>query len=312
MSSPGSQQAPAEQAERASAVVEDVGLAADDTLSPQSQKEWQEQRVSRPRNKLRTAGEPVPAAVATMTKSAQTEPPETEQRPAPEQRTESSGPGTEGEAQSVEPATAGASPDSNSVETDSESVAGESDRAPALMLDPASRSSVAEAHRVRRLTIVSVIAVFLVGLTVTFGIAWKVERASGPTANQAFVDAGDTAEVVGQVTGAIVSVYSYDYRTLPQNEAAAKAVITGRFAHQFDKVFGPVKRLAPQQQSVVRTTVPAAAVSLLQGGRARLLMMVNQSGVRGPSQEETLLTSRLVVDAQKVDGQWKISEVTPE
>jgi len=137
-------------------------------------------------------------------------------------------------------------------------------------------------------------------------------RSAGPLANKAFVDSAATAELVGQVTNAMTTVYSYDYNTLPANEAAAKGVITGKFATEFPRVFEPVKQLAPQEQAVLKSTVPAAGVILLQGDRARLLMMVDQIGTRGTAKEPTGATARLVVDAQKVDGRWKIAEVTPE
>lgn len=170
----------------------------------------------------------------------------------------------------------------------------------------------AHARRVRRLVVLGVAAVLLVAASVVLGVGALTARDSGPLANEAYVDSAATAEVVGQVTDAITTVYSYDYNSLPANEAAAKAVITGKFADEFARVFEPVKQLAPAQQAVLRTSVPAAGVSLLQGDRARLLMMVDQNGTRGPSREPTGATARLVVDAQKVDGRWKISEVTPE
>jgi Mce-associated membrane protein len=172
--------------------------------------------------------------------------------------------------------------------------------------------SVDDRHRMRMLTGLSVVAVLLVALTVIFGVGWNAARASGPTANQAFVDSDGTAEVVGQVSRAIVTVYSYNYQTLPQNEADAKTVLTDKLAAQFDKVFGPVKKLAPGQQATMQVTVPAAAVSLLQGDRARLLMMINLTGTRGQDKQSTSATARLVVDARKIDGRWKISEVSPE
>jgi Mce-associated membrane protein len=177
---------------------------------------------------------------------------------------------------------------------------------------PAPADPAAERRRVRLLTSMSVLAVLLVAVCAVFGVAWNSARSSGPMANQAFVDSGATAELVGQVTNAVITVYSYDYTALPANEAAAKAVITGKFGRQFDKVFAPLKRLAPSQMAVVRTTVPAAAVRMLRGDRARLLMMVNQAGTRGPDRQPTGATARLVVDAQYVDGRWKIAEVTPE
>jgi Mce-associated membrane protein len=151
-----------------------------------------------------------------------------------------------------------------------------------------------------------------VAASVVVAVGAYTARTSGPLANQAFVDSAATAELVGQVTNAMTTVYSYDYNTLPANEAAANGVITGKFATEFPRVFGPVKQLAPQEQAVLKSTVPAAGVIMLQGDRARLLMMVDQVGTRGAAKEPTGATARLVVDAQKVDGRWKIAEVTPE
>lgn len=166
--------------------------------------------------------------------------------------------------------------------------------------------------RVRLLVGLAVAAVLLVAASVLLAVAAFTARESGPLANQAFVDNAATAEVVGQVTHDITIVYSYNYTTLPADEAAANAVITGKFADEFARVFEPVKQLAPQEQAVLKSSVPAAGVLQLQGDRARLLMMVDQAGVRGTDKQPTGATARLIVDAQKVDGQWKIAGVTPE
>jgi Mce-associated membrane protein len=173
-------------------------------------------------------------------------------------------------------------------------------------------STGGDRRQARVLVAVAVLGVVLVALSVVFGMAWKSARESGPTANQAFVDSGETSALVGQATNAIITLYSYDYRKLPENEAAARSVITGRFAREFDRVFAPVKQRAPQEQAEVRTSVPAVAVTMLTGDRARLLMMVNQTGTRGPDLQATGATARLVVDAERVAGRWKIAEVTPE
>jgi Mce-associated membrane protein len=175
--------------------------------------------------------------------------------------------------------------------------------------EPAGRP---DRNRLRILVGVAGAAVLLVAVAVLLGVGAFTARRSGPLANQAFVDTAATAELVGQVTNAMTTVYSYNYATLPANEAAAKAVITGKFADEFARVFQPVKQLAPQEQAVLKSAVPAAGVLQLQGDRARLLMMVNQAGVRGTDKQPTGATARLVVDAQQVDGQWKIAGVTPE
>jgi Mce-associated membrane protein len=166
--------------------------------------------------------------------------------------------------------------------------------------------------RMRLLVGVAALAVLLVCASVVLAVGAVTARTSGPLANKAFLDTGQTAELVGQVTSAMTTVYSYNYSTLPANEAAAKGLVTGKFADEFARVFEPVKQLAPQEQAVLKSTVPAAGVILLQGDRARLLMMVDQTGTRGTAKEPTGATARLLVDAQNVDGRWKIAGVTPE
>jgi Mce-associated membrane protein len=178
--------------------------------------------------------------------------------------------------------------------------------------DLAAPADPADRKRLRLLFGLAGAAVLLVAASVVVGVGAFTARSSGPLANQAFVDSAATAELVGQVTNAMTTVYSYDYTTLSANEAAANGVITGKFATEFPRVFAPVKQLAPQEQAVLKSTVPAAGVIMLQGDRARLLMMVDQTGTRGAAKEPTGATARLVVDAQKVDGRWKIAEVTPE
>jgi Mce-associated membrane protein len=166
--------------------------------------------------------------------------------------------------------------------------------------------------RVRLLTVLGVAAVLLIAGAVLLAVQNYSTRANGPLANQAFVDTGGTAEVVGAMTAAVKAVYSYDFKTLDQNEAEAKGYITGPFAEEFDRVFAPVKQLAPKEQAVLTTDVPAVGVMQLDGDRARLLMMVDQRGTRAGGQPIAGTSARLIVQAQRVDGRWKIVEVTPE
>jgi Mce-associated membrane protein len=166
--------------------------------------------------------------------------------------------------------------------------------------------------RVRVLIALGVAAVLLVAGAVLLALKNHEARANGPLGNEAFVDDARTSQVVAEVTAAIKTVYSYDYKTLDANQAAAKAVITGRFADDFDKVFTPVKQLAPQQQAVLNTTVPAAGLLQLQDDRARLLVMADQQGTRNGSEQVAGTSARLLVEALWVDGHWKIAEVTPE
>jgi Mce-associated membrane protein len=177
---------------------------------------------------------------------------------------------------------------------------------------PADAKPAADPARVRTLIVVGVVAVLLLAGAVLLFIGYHTARTTGALGNDAVVDASATAEVVGDVTAAVKTVYSYDYKTLDRNEADAKTVITGEFAGEFDRVFAPLKQLAPKEQAVLVTAVPAAGVTQLNGDHARLLMMVDQKGTRAGGQALPGSSARLAVEAARVDGRWKIAKVTPE
>ncbi|HTF53012.1 MAG TPA: hypothetical protein VK735_36665 [Pseudonocardia sp.] len=274
--------------------------------------------VVRPRAKRRPAGETRPRAAGT----ALAEPPEATAA-APSVRPAAAGPeepDADTDLQPAAEATSGINTPTESANGAEPKTAGaESTAAPIPTAGTGATADVeadpgaeADRNRMRLLVGVAVLAVLLVCASVVLAVGAITARTSGPLANKAFLDTGQTAELVGQMTGAMTTVYSYDYSTLPANEAAAKGLVTGKFADEFARVFEPVKQLAPQEQAVLKSTVPAAGVILLQGDRARLLMMVDQTGTRGAAKEPTGATARLLVDAQKVDGRWKIAGVTPE
>lgn len=166
--------------------------------------------------------------------------------------------------------------------------------------------------RVRRLAVFAVAAVLLLAVAALFAVGNHEARSTGALGNHALVDSAGTAEAVSQLTAAVKTVYSYDYRSLDKTEADAKQLITGEFAGEFDRVFAPVRQLAPKEQAVLTTEVPAAGVIQLDGDRARLLMMVDQRGTRAGNQPLPPVSARLVVEARQVDGRWLIAKVTPK
>ena len=129
--------------------------------------------------------------------------------------------------------------------------------------------------------------------------------------NAALVDVGATAQVSGQVREAVQQVYSYDFARLDENEQAARTVITGPFAEDFDQEFARVRELAPPQQAVVVATVLDLAVKVLDGDRAIVVVFLDQQAIRGLETQPLLVAGRLTVTAHQVDGSWKIADVVP-
>ncbi|GAA3067677.1 hypothetical protein GCM10010464_34840 [Pseudonocardia yunnanensis] len=164
-----------------------------------------------------------------------------------------------------------------------------------------------------RVPLLAAALVVLTGLAVLFGSEDAHLRDTPSAANSALVDVGTTAEVSGQLTDALQTIYSYDFARLDENERAARAVITPEFADQFNRLFGQVRDLAPQQQAVVSATVTLSAVKEITGDRAMLVAFMDQQATRAAADDgqptQLAAAGRLTVTGQKIDGRWKIAGV---
>jgi Mce-associated membrane protein len=165
-------------------------------------------------------------------------------------------------------------------------------------------------------TMVIVLALLLV--TIVAGaaayICWAKARdaeAARPTGNLAFVDKAVTSQVRDQVSKAVEAIYSYDYTRLNADEQRALSFITGGYADEFKQNFAKVRALGPQQKASLVSTVAEAGVERITDRRATLLLFVNQVGHRADSAAPLKASVRMAVTAERVDGQWKVSETSP-
>ena len=158
------------------------------------------------------------------------------------------------------------------------------------------------------------VTVLLGAAAVFFAVSFFGMRFTGAATNTALSDVGTTAAVSEQIGDAVTKVYSFDFARLDQAEADARAGITAPFDQQFDQIFGNVRQLAPKQQAVVTATVPKSAVSSIEGDKATVYLFVNQVITRVDDTGKKVqggAAARLRVDAQNVDGRWKISGMSP-
>ncbi|MFP5019789.1 hypothetical protein [Pseudonocardia phyllosphaerae] len=170
---------------------------------------------------------------------------------------------------------------------------------------PTSRTGVAA---------LAVVTVLLAAAAVFFAVSWYRAEFSGAAANTALTDVGTTSEVNQQIGDAVTKVYSFDYARLDQAEGDARAVITPAFAPEFERIFGSVRKLAPQQKAVVTATIPKSAVADVDGDHATVYVFVNQVIRRqadGGAPQQGSAAARLRVEADHVDGAWKIASMTP-
>jgi Mce-associated membrane protein len=168
-------------------------------------------------------------------------------------------------------------------------------------------------HR-RAVPLLAAALVVLAAVAVVAGMQDARLRGTPAAANTALADVGATAEVAGQLSDAIETVYSFDFARLDENENAAREVITPEFATEFDRLFGEVRTRAPEQQAVVSATVTLSAVKEITGDRAVLVAFVDQLATRaapGAESQQLSAAGRLAVTGERVDGRWKIAAVTP-
>jgi Mce-associated membrane protein len=188
------------------------------------------------------------------------------------------------------------------------------DEAMADALVPGRGARLAAMVRRRAVPLLAVAAVVLATVAVVAGIQDARLRGTPAAANTALVDIGTTAEVAGQLSDAIKTVYSFDFARLDENEKAAHDVITPEFAAQYDQLFGEVRTRAPQQQVVMSVTVVKTAVKEITGDRAVLVAFVDQQATRAApdaQSQQLAAAARLTVTGERVDGRWKIAAVTP-
>lgn len=152
-------------------------------------------------------------------------------------------------------------------------------------------------------------AVVLGGLAVWFGLEAHALRSGTAADNTALTDSARTSEVTGQVTSAVNTIFSYDYRNVEETERAARDVLTGEAVQQYDERFAPIREQAPQQNLVLTTTVTHTGVRMLQDDRAHLLIFADQASSRADTEQTTYAGAMLAVDAVRQGGSWKISNI---
>ncbi|MGH1562163.1 hypothetical protein [Mumia sp. DW29H23] len=150
------------------------------------------------------------------------------------------------------------------------------------------------------------LAVGVVGLWMAYDL-----RSADAAQNLAVVDEDATAEVQSEVSQALVSVLSYDYADPAPTEQAADQVLAGDAREEYDKLFAALEERAPGQQLTLTAQVQVAAVKTLDDDSAELLVFLDQSSQRATDKEASVSAAQLSVQAEKVDGAWKVTGLTP-
>lgn len=176
--------------------------------------------------------------------------------------------------------------------------------------EPAEKKPRAPRRPIRRLPVIlGMMTVTFAGLAIWFADEANAVRGRAGAHNVALTDPARTSEVKGQVTDAVNTLFSYDYADPAKTQKAEDTLLTGRATGQYDQMLAQVRVQAPKQKLVLTTTVTDSAVEMLEGDHARLLVFADQRNTRTSGKDTTYAAAMLAVDASRLHGTWKITNI---
>jgi len=128
--------------------------------------------------------------------------------------------------------------------------------------------------------------------------------------NAALVDVAATDQAAAAAVEAVQRTYSYSFATIDQDLAAATALMTPAMAAEHEKNIATIKDAVAQAKTTSKAQVTANAVRTLQGDRAEVVAFVMVTSDNGGTALAPV-SLRFTAQLQKVDGAWKLAQLTP-
>jgi len=152
------------------------------------------------------------------------------------------------------------------------------------------------------------VALLLGGLA--FWFKSEEVKVSSATSNTALLDVAKTAQVKDAVSKAAEALFSYDFNNIKKTEDAANDLLANDdVKNKYNSLMGEVKRLAPAQKMIVTCKVTRAAVIMLNGDLAKVMVFVDQTSTRTDTKKTTAGTAQLHLNAQLQGDKWKITDM---
>ncbi|CAL9574042.1 hypothetical protein [Streptomyces sp. Tu 3180] len=174
--------------------------------------------------------------------------------------------------------------------------------------EPGAGTRRARDGRLRRIVLAGTAAVLVLGGCGFLHGAHRLN--SAPSAeNRALTDTGATARVAGEVGNALARIFSSTPDGTAAAERSARTVLDGRAARQYGVLLDRVRDDLTEQRVTLSTRAVRTGVIELDGGRARLLVFLDQTSRRG-TDEATTAPAQLTVTARLEDDRWRIVDIT--
>jgi Mce-associated membrane protein len=152
--------------------------------------------------------------------------------------------------------------------------------------------------------------VLVLAAVVIFALAHQ-QNNTDHVGNHAVVDIAATTEVQTEISQTLVRVFSYDYGDPAPTHRAADELLTGQAREDYAVLFQSLEERAPGQRLLLTAQVQVAAVQDLRDDTASLLVFLDQASQRASDQESTISAAQLSVEAERIDGIWKVADFEP-
>lgn len=130
-------------------------------------------------------------------------------------------------------------------------------------------------------------------------------------ANKAYIDNSATDEVKAAATHALTVLYAFKASDINKDKwkAAVGSVVTEQMARDFDKYIDTTVDSIKQAQADTQVTTDPIGVTVLTEDRAELLVNLNVVTVKD-GQPAPFASGPVLLRMQKIDGDWRASEIT--
>lgn len=176
---------------------------------------------------------------------------------------------------------------------------------------PAPGPNTEHPRNTRLLVLLLSLTVLLTAVGVWCTVEARSTSASAAASNRALTDQPATAAVTSAISLTLNKIFSYTYDKTDVTENAAATLLRGHARDSYEKLFAQVRTMAPSQRLTLTSRVSAASVQHLTNDHAQLLVFLDQSATRGNSATPETAAAQLAVTAERIDGNWFVTDLAP-
>ncbi|WP_129977352.1 hypothetical protein [Rhodococcus gordoniae] len=155
----------------------------------------------------------------------------------------------------------------------------------------------------RPVVVVGAVAVVLAAVA-----AVAAFRPGAEVSNAAWVDTAATQEVTEAAKVAIETMHGYDYRTIDEDFAQIRELLTPERLEEFDSTADVTAKAAVDTRTVTEVMVEHIGATMLDDTHAEVAAYINVSAT-GDGIAQGSAAAPLLVRMEKSDGRWLVSEI---